>query len=229
MKISASLMCADSLNLERDVKELELAEIDLWHVDIMDGVYVPNLAMNFASVKALKDISAVPIDVHLMVDRPENYVSLCAEAGVSQLSFHLDQVKFPHRLIAEIKGLGMGAGAAINPACGLESLSYVLDQVDYVLIMAVEPGFAGQKFIANTTAKIAKVKKLIDEQQLKLPIQVDGNINVDTAVKAFQAGAEIFVAGTSCVFTGRGSPGQNLRAFRRQVLAEIGKGGGGSE
>lgn len=162
MKISASLMCADSLNLERDVKELELAGIDLWHVDIMDGVYVPNLAMNFASVKALKDISAVPIDVHLMVDRPENYVSLCAEAGVSQLSFHLDQVKFPHRLIGEIKGLGGmgGAGAAINPACGLESLSYVLDQVDYVLIMAVEPGgFAGgQKFIANTTAKIAKVK-----------------------------------------------------------------------
>ncbi len=219
MYVSASLMCADPLNIGKDVRELDRAGIDFWHMDIMDGVYVPNLALNFETIKAVAAISDVSIDAHLMVDCPEDYVEMCASAGVNYLSFHIEQVQFPNRLIQRIKSLGMKAGVAINPSTSPESLRYIMDQLDYVLVMTVEPGFAGQKFIDSTLPKITAIANMAKELELTLPIQVDGNINVETASKALAAGASIFVAGTSSVFKKGGTLGENLQTFKAEVLA----------
>lgn len=221
MQVSASLMCANPLNIEKDVKELDQAGIDLWHMDIMDGVYVPNLALNFETIKAVRSISKVPIDAHLMVDRPENYVESCAQAGVDYLSFHLEQVPFPHRLITQIKSQGMKAGVAINPATGLDDLQHLIEILDYVLIMTVEPGFAGQKFIHSALPKISSVKAMARERNIDLPIQVDGNISAETAALTIKAGAEILVAGTSSVFHSGGTLGENLSSFRDAVKANL--------
>src|SRR5690554_4382261 len=171
MQVSASLMCANPLNIERDVRELDAAGIDFWHMDIMDGVYVPNLALNFDTIKAVRQISQVPIDTHLMVQSPADYLEMCADAGVDYLSFHIEQVPFPHRLIQRIKDLGMKVGVAINPATDLDFLPYIIDKLDYVLVMTVEPGFAGQRFIGNTLPKIAAIRALAEERGLDLPIQ----------------------------------------------------------
>lgn len=221
MQIAASLMCADPLNMERDIRELERTGVDFWHMDIMDGVYVPNLALNFEVIKAVRSLSSVPVDAHLMVERPEDYVDRCAQAGVNYLSFHLEQVRFPYRLTQRIKDLGMKAGVAINPATGLDSLGFVIDSLDYVLIMTVEPGFAGQTFISATLRKIASVKEMVRARGLNIPIQVDGNINVETAAAALNAGAEILVAGTSSVFRSSGTLGGNLQAFREAVRQKL--------
>lgn len=225
MQISASLMCANPLNLEKDVRELEQAGIDFWHMDIMDGVYVPNIALNFETTRAVDAISSVPIDAHLMVVQPENYLEMCAKSGVDYVSFHLEQVPFPQRLIQRIKDLGMKAGVAINPSTSLGRLPYILDQLDYVLVMTVEPGFAGQKFIHSALPKIAKIKQMAEEKNLVLPIQVDGNINVTTGALSLSAGAQILVAGTSSVFRTEGTLTENLSSFRKALLARDSEGG----
>ena len=223
MQLSASLMCANPLNIGDDVRELERAGIDFWHMDIMDGVYVPNLALNFETIKAVNSISEIPLDAHLMVDQPENYLQMCASAGVDYLSFHVEHVQFPHRLIQRIQDLGMKAGIAINPSTGLDNLQYIIEKADYILIMTVEPGFAGQKFIYNVLPKITAIKQMMETKKLDLPIQVDGNISVETAALTLAAGAQVLVAGTSSIFKQEGSLGENLRAFKAAVRKASGQ------
>lgn len=218
MKIAASLMCADVLHLEQDIRELEEAGVDFWHIDIMDGVFVPNLAMNFDTVKAIKTISNIPMDAHLMVNRPEDFVQLAAEAGIDWFSFHLERSMFPVRLIDEIKRFGMKAGVVLNPSTSLERIPYVLDRVDYVVIMTVEPGFAGQKFVDGVLPKISQLAQMIRESGREIPIEVDGNINVVNAQRTLAAGAEILVGGTSSIFHNGGTLTQNLAQFKQAVL-----------
>lgn len=220
MKISASLMCADHLHLKRDLSELESAGIDFWHIDIMNGVFVPNLAMNFDTVKAIKGVSQVPMDAHLMVTKPENFLDLAAEAGVDYFSFHIEQDLFLSRTIKQISSLGMKPGIAINPSTSLDRVPYVLELVDLVVVMTVEPGFAGQKFIDTTLPKITQLKQMIEDIKPSVEIQVDGNINVVNAQRAIASGADILVGGTSSIFHDRGTLAENLAQFKEDVLAK---------
>lgn len=219
IKIAASLMCADPLNLEDDIRLLEKGGIDLWHLDLMDGVFVPNLALNLDIAKAVKSVSRVPLDVHLMVVNPGNYVASCAAAGVDYLSFHTESTNSPIRLIEHIKEMGMKVGLAVNPSSGLDNLPYLIDRLDYVLIMTVEPGFSGQKFIQATLPKIKAVRELANKKNPRVEIQVDGNINSENAKKAQVLGANIFVAGTSSVFKRSDSLDRNLHIFKDALVS----------
>lgn len=213
-------MCADPLNLERDVRELEEAGIDWWHVDIMDGVYVPNIAMNFDTVKAIKKVSNVPVDAHLMVSDPEPYVDMAAQAGVDYLSFHMETERYLVRRAKRVQDAGMRVGLAINPTTGLERVPYVLESLDFILIMTVEPGFAGQKFVEALLPKISTLASMVERIKPEVEIEVDGNMNVHNAARSLEAGAQIVVAGTSAIFTGSGQLGANLQQFRDRVEAK---------
>jgi ribulose-phosphate 3-epimerase len=200
IKIAPSVMCANFLNLEKDINSMDQAGVDFYHIDIMDGHFVPNLSLNFEIIKLIKSISKTPLDVHLMVDDPANYISRLNELGVEYVSFHIEAVQYPIRLSKEIRKLGMKAGIVINPATGIESLQYLISEVDFILFMTVEPGFAGQKFIPQVADKIHAVKKMIDAKGLDIPIQVDGNINEETGSLCIDKGASILVSGTASVF-----------------------------
>jgi len=200
VKIAPSVMCADFLDLERNIRDMERAAVDFFHIDIMDGHFVPNLTLNLDIVRLLKSISKTPLDVHLMVENPENYISRLGELGVEYVSFHIETVRYPFRLIREIKGKGMKAGIALNPVTAVESIQYVIGEAEFVLVMTVEPGFAGQSFIPEMLEKIALVKKTIDSKKMNIQIEVDGNISEQTGKLCVERGADILVAGTSSVF-----------------------------
>jgi len=200
VKFSASLMCANYLNIEEDVKKLDKAKINYFHIDIMDGHYVPNLAMNLNMIEKLKEITNTPIDVHLMVDNPKEYIKDLVNLKVEYVSFHFSVSNYPFRLIDSFKKKGIKIGIAINPVENLNLIKYLLPELDYVNIMSVEPGFYGQKFIKNTLEKIAILKKMIDKKNLRIPIEVDGNINEENAKLCIQKGAEILVLGSSSIF-----------------------------
>lgn len=200
VKFAASLMCANYLNIEEDIKKLDKAKIDYFHIDIMDGHYVPNLAMNLNMIEQLKEITNTPMDIHLMVDNPEYYIKKLANLKVEYVSFHFSVSDYPFRLIDSFKEEGIKIGIAINPIEDLNSIKYLLPELDYVNIMSVEPGFYGQKFIKSVLEKIVILKKTIDKKKLCIPIEVDGNINQDNARLCIQKGAEILVLGSSSIF-----------------------------
>lgn len=200
VKFSASLMCANYLNIEEDVKKLDKAKIDYFHIDIMDGHYVPNLAMNLNMIEKLKEITNTPMDVHLMVDNPKEYIKNLANLKVEYVSFHFSVFDYPFRLIDSFKEEGIKIGIAINPVENLDSIKYLLPELDYINIMSVEPGFFGQKFIKSVLEKIVILKKTINKKNLCIPIEVDGNINKENAKLCIQKGAEILVLGSSSIF-----------------------------
>jgi len=200
VKISASLMCANYLNIKEDIKKLDKAKIDYFHIDIMDGHYVPNLAMNLNMIEKLKGITNTPMDVHLMVDNPEEYIKKLANLKVEYVSFHFSVSNYPFRLINSFKEEGIKIGIAINPIENLNSIKYLLPELDYINIMSVEPGFYGQKFIKSVLEKITILKKTIDRKNLCVPIEVDGNINEKNAKLCIQKGAELLVLGSSSIF-----------------------------
>jgi len=200
VKFSASLMCANYLNIEEDVKKLDKAKIDYFHIDIMDGHYVPNLAMNLNMIEKLKEITNTPMDVHLMVDNPKEYIKNLANLKVEYVSFHFSVFDYPFRLIDSFKEEGIKTGIAINPVENLDSIKYLLPELDYINIMSVEPGFFGQKFIKSVLEKIVILKKTINRKNLCIPIEVDGNINEENAKLCIQKGAEILVLGSSSIF-----------------------------
>lgn len=218
IKISASVMCADFLHLERVVRELEASGADFLHFDIMDGHFVPNFTMGPDILKSIRGETDIPFDTHLMVYEPERYIETFIQAGSDLVVIHVEACRHLHRTIDLIRGNGAQAGVAINPATPLSALDYLLDEVDVVLIMAVDPGFVGQTMIPSAIGKIRRLKQKIDEARLGVQIQVDGNVSFENAPKMVLAGADILVAGTSSVFRRDMTIAEGMEALRKCAL-----------
>ena len=205
------MLAADFLHLEKDV-ELVNAHADLFHLDIMDGVFVPNLSYGFPVVEAIAKIAQKPLDTHLMIVEPEKYVERFVKAGSAMVSFHVNATKNPDAVLSQIRSLGAKAGLVINPDLPVESLFPYLKNCDFVMLMSVFAGFGGQKFIEDTYARVAAIKAEIDRQGLNIPIEVDGGVSASNAGKLVECGAEILVAG-SAVFKAE-DPAAVINAMR---------------
>jgi ribulose-phosphate 3-epimerase len=193
--IAPSVLAADFSNLESEVKMLNESAADLIHVDIMDGLFVPNLSMGFPVVDAIKKHAKKPLDVHLMIVQPERYVESFYKAGAEIISVHVEACPHLHRNIQQIKVLGIKAGVAINPHTSITELENIITDVDTILVMSVNPGFGAQKFIENTYKKVAALKKMITESGSKALIEIDGGVTLQNAKQLLDAGADILVAG----------------------------------
>jgi ribulose-phosphate 3-epimerase len=195
-KLSASILSADFSRLADQVKEAEQAGVDWIHVDVMDGHFVPNITIGPAVTRAIRRVTSLPLDVHLMISNPERYVEAFVEAGADWLGIHVEATVHLERLINQIKEAGAKATVTLNPATPLSSLEYVLPEVDMVLLMTVNPGFSGQKFIRAVLPKIRRLRQMIEAQELDVLIQVDGGVHVDTLGDLVAAGADVFVSGS---------------------------------
>jgi ribulose-phosphate 3-epimerase len=195
--IAPSILSADFTCLGQEVQAVEKSGADWIHVDVMDGQFVPNITMGPLVVKAVRRATTLPIDVHLMIDRPERYVADFVSAGADYLSIQVEACTHLHRCIHHIKELGAKAGAVLNPATSLSTIDYLLDDLDFVLIMSVNPGFGGQKFIASSLEKIRTLRTKIREKNLSTLIQIDGGVNVKTIADIASAGVDVFVAGSA--------------------------------
>ena len=217
-KIAPSLMCADLLALRRDIAELERAQIDLFHIDVMDGHFVPNLALSLDLVQQITRCTRIPLDVHLMVERPESFIENVRKSGAASVSFHIEATNNPIRLARSFKSLGLQVGIAMNPATPAEAIAYLVDDIDFALLMTVEPGYAGQKFIPQVLGKISAVRELLDASGPNKELEVDGNLNVERSRECIAHGASILVGGTSSIFR----PGVDVytacQAFRQALL-----------
>lgn len=195
VQIAPSILSADFGKLRQEVQALESAGADLIHIDVMDGVYVPNLTIGPMVVKAIRPYSNLEFDVHLMVQNADRLIDSFIEAGADMITVHAEACPHLDKTLAYIRSKGVRAGVALNPATDENVLKYVLDKIDLVLVMSVNPGFGGQKFIASALDKISRIKKMV--KGLQVQIEVDGGINTLTAEKCVAAGADILVAGTA--------------------------------
>lgn len=195
--IAPSILSADFTKLGDEIQQVEAAGADWIHIDVMDGCFVPNITMGPFIVEAVKKVTSLPLDVHLMIDKPERYIEDFASAGADYISIQIEACTHLNRTINLIKEQKVYAGVALNPATGLSSLEWVLDILDFILIMTVNPGFGGQQFIPVSLEKIRELKQLLHRRQIVLPIQVDGGINEKTIASVSHAGANIFVAGSA--------------------------------
>ncbi|MDQ3191019.1 MAG: ribulose-phosphate 3-epimerase [Bacteroidota bacterium] len=195
--IAPSILSADFANIQRDVEMINQSEADLFHVDIMDGVFVPNISFGFPVVKAIKKHAKKPLDVHLMIVEPEKYIQAFKQAGADILTVHIEASTHLHRTISEIKAAGMQAGVAINPHTSVSLLQDVIADIDLVCIMSVNPGFGGQKFIQNTYNKIKQLKAMIISTNSSAKIEIDGGVDLNNALELIKAGADVLVAGNT--------------------------------
>ena len=195
MQVSPSLLSADFANLQRDVEMLNASAADMIHLDVMDGVFVPNISFGFPVIKAVQKIATKPLDVHLMIVEPQKFVSQVRDCGAEIMNVHYEVCPHLHRTIQQIKDAGMKAGVTLNPATPVSMLEDIVTEVDMVLLMSVNPGFGGQKFIPGTLKKVAQLRQLINQSGSKATIQVDGGVNMETGALLAQAGADILVAG----------------------------------
>jgi ribulose-phosphate 3-epimerase len=195
--LSTSILSADFARLSEEIKEAEAAGADWIHVDVMDGHFVPNLTMGPFIVETCRRITTLPLDVHLMVDNPEDLIEAFANAGADRLSVQVESTPHIYRLLERIGELGCHPGVVINPGTPASSLSEVLHLADLVLVMTVNPGYSGQEFIPGVLEKIAQVRQMIDERRLETFIQVDGGITTETLPLTYRAGARVFVAATA--------------------------------
>lgn len=200
VRIAPSILSADFGRLAEEVAAVEAAGADLIHVDVMDGRFVPNLTLGPIVVKALRKASKLPLDVHLMIVEPEKYVEAFADAGADTIMVHQEACTHLHRTLSHIRKLGKRSGAVLNPSTSEDTLRYVLDEADQILVMSVNPGFGGQSFLDCVLPKLTALKRMIDERRLAIDLEIDGGISPDTIGKAVAAGARIFVAGNA-VFT----------------------------
>lgn len=200
-KLSASLMCADLLNLEASVKELEKAGIDYLHIDIMDGKFVPNITLGFDLINALKKVTDIPLDIHMMVNHPAEFTDRMNLGAEDILCVHYESDIHIHRTLEAIRKKGCKTGLALNPQTHIECMKYLAEYIDMALIMTVSPGFAGQKMFAGAERKVRDARAFLDSLGYSsTPIEVDGNISLENGNKLSRCGADIFVLGTSCLF-----------------------------
>lgn len=200
--IAPSILSADFTRLGEEIQAAEKAGADWIHVDVMDGCFVPNITIGPMVVKAARRVTSLPLDVHLMIREPERYVDEFAAAGADLIVVHVEASVHLNRTIQQIRNTGARPGVALNPATPLESIRWILEDIDLVLIMSVNPGFGGQKFIPNSLERIRILKSMINERKLSTLIEVDGGVNAGTAAAVAAAGADVLVAG-SAVFNGR--------------------------
>ncbi len=193
--IAPSILASDFANLQKEISMINESEADWVHVDIMDGVFVPNISMGLPVVEAINRYSKKPLDVHLMIVHPENFVEAFRKAGAELISVHVEACDHLHRNIQQIKDLGAKAGVALNPHTPVQSLENVIDQIDLICVMSVNPGFGGQKFIENTFKKVEAIKKMIQNSGSKALIEIDGGVNQNNAQSLIDAGADVLVAG----------------------------------
>ena len=212
--IAPSILSADFAQLGEEVRAIDEAGADWIHIDVMDGHFVPNLTIGPGVVKALRPHSAKPFDVHLMISPVDPFLDAFAEAGADIITVHPEAGPHLHRTVQRIKALGRKAGVSLNPATPAKALDYVLEEIDLVLVMSVNPGFGGQKFIASQLKKIESVAKRIAKLGLDTTLEVDGGIDADTAAQAADAGATALVAGTAAFRGGPDHYAANIRALR---------------
>jgi len=196
-QIAPSLLAADFSKLGEDIQMINDSDADMFHVDVMDGVFVPNISFGQNIVKTIKSVAEKPLDVHLMIVNPDQYLESFVDAGADILSVHYEACNHLHRSIQMIKTLGVRAGVALNPHTSVTLIEDVLEDIDQVILMSVNPGFGGQKFIYQTLLKIKQLKDRITERNLDIKIEIDGGVGLQNAEKILQAGADILVAGSS--------------------------------
>ncbi len=197
IKIAPSILSADILNLEKDITAIEQAGADWIHVDVMDGRYVPNITYGPALVKAVKSVTKLPLDVHLMIAPAQPHIKAFADAGADIITIHPDADIHTHRVLSEIKSYGAKAGLALNPGTPLSVLEPLIPFLDLILVMSVNPGFGGQSYIHEVTQKIHDIRQMIDQSGQSIELEVDGGINLTTAQEAINAGATALVAGAA--------------------------------
>ena len=197
MLVSASLLSANFADLRADIETLNASATDYYHIDIMDGVFVPNISFGFPVLDAIARHATLPLDVHMMTVEPQNYIDRVAATGAEIMTVHYEACTHLHRTLQAIRNAGMKAGVSINPATPVELLIDTLDVADLVLIMSVNPGFGGQKFIPRSTDKVRRLRSMIDSRGLSTVIEVDGGVNVETGRLLSEAGTDIVVAGNS--------------------------------
>lgn len=212
-KLAPSILAADFGNLNRDIEMINGSKADWLHVDVMDGVFVPNISFGQMLVQAMDKVNEKHMDVHLMIVNPEKYVESFVEAGAKSVSFHIEATDHAHSLVHKLKSLNVMAGVAINPQTPVELLFDILEDVDLVCVMSVNPGFGGQKFIYRTLDKVSRLKKEITERNLNTLIEIDGGVGLHNAEELLKAGTDVLVAGSS-VFKSD-NPIQTIERFKQ--------------
>lgn len=216
IKLAPSILSADFSRLGEEVAEVARAGADYIHVDVMDGHFVPNITIGAPVVASIRPLTDLPLDVHLMIERPEQYISDFAEAGADIITVHVESCPHLHRAVQMIKNLGIKAGVSLNPATPLSAVEEILPDVDLALIMSVNPGFGGQSFIPATPSRIANLRRILDARGLGVEIEVDGGITPQNAREVVEAGANVLVAGNS-VFKAKEGVAGALRSLREAV------------
>jgi ribulose-phosphate 3-epimerase len=221
-KIAPSILSADFSRLGDELRAVEKAGADLIHVDVMDGHFVPNITIGPLVVKGVKRLTSLPLDVHLMIDKPDRYVEVFAQAGSDWITIHVEACPHFKKMVKKIRQLNVRPGLVLKPATPLKALYPVLDDIDLVLIMSVNPGFGGQSFIPSTLKKIERLRKIIDQNQHPMEIEVDGGVKIDNIREVSRAGADIFVVGTGIFKT------DDYEETIRKLREEIGGQGHGA-
>ena len=218
IRIVPSILSSDFSRLGEQVAAVEAAGADWIHVDVMDGRFVPPITFGSLVVAAFRRLTKLPLDVHLMVERPERQLEAFAEAGATILTVHVEVCPHLHRVLQQIRDLGCRPGVCLNPATPPSAIKEVLGEIDQVMVMAVNPGWGGQKFIPSTFDKMRRLRAMLDERGLAVDIEVDGGVSAETAPRCVEAGARVLVAG-SALFNDRAPVAENMQALRRSLVS----------
>lgn len=221
VKIAPSILAADFAKLGEEVLEVEKAGADLIHIDVMDGHFVPNITMGPIVVEALRPLTTLPLDVHLMIENADQYIEAFAKAGADYITVHVEACPHLHRTIQLIRSFGVKPGVVLNPHTPVESIQHVLEDIDMVLFMTVNPGFGGQKFIHSVVPKVKQLAEIIQERNLSIEIEIDGGINEETIKPCVEAGATVLVAG-SAIYNAP-DKGKALQAIKEAGLSVLAK------